>query len=250
MSNQNWVKWKLFSLDTFDELVGQYPLQNPIQNLGAHYESAFSMNRQDPISQWIHGIAQTWTFATVLRAVDSTDDIRPRVKWLQDSVAKDDKLGRPPLYVWSWGTIELSCFITSLGGILWQMAPAGPLGELPRQVSFNVSLQKYAPFDLDVTDPNAPFRDTFYKNAKIGTTYELMAQERYGEPLWGDLIRRKHPELPYPLAGKVIALSDAENLLEEDLEPEAAPLQRTAEGLEARQELFELRGVSKVSHVI
>lgn len=254
MAHDNWVKWKLFCVDSFDELEGQYPLEKPIQNLGAHYESSFSMNRQEPISQWIHGIVHSWTFNTVLRAIDYTDDIRPKITYLQESVAKDDNLGRPPLYVWTWGSIEITCRIISIGGVQWDMAPAGILGELPREVSFSITLEKYAPFDLEVTDPNSPFAagltDTLYKDAKIGITYEAMALERYGEPLWGDLVRRRHPEIPYPLAGQVIALPEPENLLEENLEPEAAPLQRTAEGLAVRQELFELRGISKMSHVI
>ncbi len=250
MAYQSFAKWTLLSLDTFDELVGQYPLQNTQEAQSAHYESVFSMNRQEPITQWIHGVAQVWTFGTMLRQLDSSDDIEARVRWLQDSVRKDDKLGRPPLYVWNWGTEEVSCFITSIGGVSWDMAPNGPLGPSLRQVTFNITLQKYVPYDIEVTDPGAPPRDTFFKNAQVGATYERMAQERYGDPLWGDHIRRRHPALPYPVAGSVIALTDAENLVDADLEPESPALQRTEEGLNARQELFALRGASKQSHVL
>jgi hypothetical protein len=251
MAYRQWANWSLFSLDTFDTLEGQYPLEMPTQNLGAHYESAWSMNRNEPITQWIHGTVTTWSFGVTLRAKDSTDDIRSKIKWLTESTVKDDKLGRPPLYVWSWGSIEMTCFITALGGIQWEMMPTklSPTFEPPRMVKFQITLQKYVPWDLKKTDPNLPPLDTFYVYSKVGQTYEAMAGKRYGQPLWGDLVRRRNPDKAYLQVGDRIALPDSDKLLEEEVEPVSAPLQRTEEGLGARQDMFELRNVSKVSHV-
>lgn len=255
MAYHSWAKWTLFSVDTFDELEGQFPLENVTQNAGASYQEAWTLNRNEPIVQWIHGVVEEWTFATVLRSTHSLDDISSKVKWLQDSVRKDDKLGRPPIYVWTWGSIEVACYITNLGGVQWNMQPVGPTGKaLPREVRFSITLRKYTPFDIKVTDPNSPFAagltDTLYVNAKVGQTYEALAATRYGNPLWGDLLRRRHPSKPHLQAGDVVALPKAERFLDADLEPEAAPLQRTEEGLRVRQALFQLRGASRVSYVI
>jgi hypothetical protein len=255
MAYRSWAKWTLFSLDSFDELEGQFPIENVTQNLGAQYEDAWTLNRQEPISQWIHGTSENWSFETRLRQLDSLDDIRPKIKWLLDSVRKDTSLGRPPLYVWSWGSIELSCYITSLGGIQYEMSPANELGQvLPREVRFTISLRKYVQFDVVGTDPNSPFAlgltDTLYVNAKIGETYEALAAVRYGNPDWGDLIRRRHPSKPFLTAGTIVALPKPERFLDADEEPESSPLERTEEGLNARQALFELRGGSKVSFVV
>lgn len=255
MAYQSWAKWTLFSLDTFDELEGQFPLDNAVQNLGAQYEDAWALNRQEPITQWIHGTAENWNFTTRLRQLDSTDDIRTKIKWLLDSVRKDTSLGRPPLYVWTWGTIELTCYITNLGGIEYQMSPANQAGTvLPREVKFDISLRKYVQFDLKGTDPNSPFAlgltDTLYVNAKVGQTYETLAATRYNNPDWGDLVRRRNPDKPFLQAGNVIALPRPERFYDADLEPESAPLLRTEEGLNARQALFELRSLSKVSYVL
>jgi hypothetical protein len=244
------VKWSLFNVDTFDILEGQFPLLDASQNAAAHYEHAWAMNRSEPITQWLHGNLTSWTFNTVLRSTSGIDDISSKVDWLLSCVRKQDKLGRPPLFVWTWGTIQLTCVITSIGGVKWEMQPTGPNGTpVPRQVNFALTLEKYTQFDLKVTDPNASPFDTLYINVKLGATYESIAADRYGDALWGDLIRRRHPTAPYPLAGAVVGLPEEDTLLEESLDPESAPLQRTAECLLALQSLYALRGGSKVSHV-
>lgn len=251
MAYQSWAKWSLFSLDTYEEFEGQFPLETATQEAGAHYEDAWTLNRQEPISQWIHGIAEQWSFTAKLRQLDSSDDLRSRIAWLLGTVTKDDTLGRPPLYVWTWGSIDVTCYITHLGGIEYKMASPNQDGQgLPKEATFQVTLRKYKPYDIKVTDPNEPFRDTLYVNAKIGQTYEALAAAQYGDPDWGDLLRRRSPGVPFLLAGTVVALPKAERFYDADLEPESAPLLRTDEGLEARQAIYALRGASKVSYVI
>lgn len=255
MAYQSWAKWTLFNLDTYEEYEGQFPLERVTQNLGAHYEDAWTLNRQEPISQWIHGVAEEWSFVARLRSLDSTDDLRSKVDFISQSVRKDTTLGRPPLYVWTWGTIEITCYVTNLGGVEYNMAPPNQAGQaLPRDVTFNVTLRKYVEHDISVTDPNSPFAagltDTLYVNPKIGQTYEALAETRYGDPDWGDLLRRRNPDKAHLQTASVIALPRAERFIDADLEPESPPLERTDEGLAAREAIFELRGSSKISYIV
>jgi hypothetical protein len=251
MAYKSWAKWNLFNVDTFDELEGQFPLENVSQTAGATYEEKWTLNQNEPIAQWIHGTVEEWTFNTKIRALNSTDDITSKIQWLINSIKKEDKLGRPPLYVWTWGSIEISCYIVNVNPVWDSLQPISIAGTtLPREVTFDITLRKYTPFDIKVTDPNAPFRDTYYISAKLGDTYESLAQRQYGNPMWGDFLRRRQPENPYLETGTIVPLLKVERFLEEANEPESPPMQRTEEALELRKQMFELRGGDKISYIL
>lgn len=240
------IVWSLFNLDTFEEFTAQFPPKDVTQNVGGQYAESWTLNRQNPVTQWVRGVTETWNFTALLFAVHSEVDIRDQINTLIQSTQRESTNQRPPVFLWTWGNFQVQCVIETVGDIKYDMRP----DETPRSAQFTIRLRKYIPHDIVLTDPNKPFSDTYYYNIKNGQLFESLAELRYKQPLWGEHLRRSNVDKPFPLAGQTIAMPEEDRLIEIEITPESPPLKRSEEGIAVRKEIFQLRDKRKVSHVL
>jgi hypothetical protein len=216
-------------------------------NTGANYAEATTLNRQHPILQWANGRQKTINFEAKLWAHDVGQNIDLRVKQLESTTVRVASLGRPPIFVFTWGR-EINEFVVveSVGNVtIDELREDGSY----RGALFRLTLKKYTFFDLEVTDPSEPESSTFYRTVKDGDLWESLAQREYRDALKGDLIRRLNPGKPFLDPGDVVALLDRGKVRGVSVQPEAPPLARTPEAIEMREEIFELRNESKTTHI-
>jgi hypothetical protein len=223
------------------------PLAGVGQNVGANWSEESSLGRAQPITQFTKGNADVWQFDTMLFAKHKKESITSLKNAILDAVARDDELGRPPLYEFTWGELSDIVVLTDVGGARYtSMRPDGTL----RSATFTLSLRHYEKFDLELTDPNARQHDTFYRQVKQGDTWESLAKLRYGDALLGDLLRRRNPGAPFLRVGATVKLLDPERFRDALVTPASLPLARTREGIDARRDLFAKRNVAKYSTVV
>ena len=240
--------WRLTNLDTFETIESQFSPQEISRNLSSRYAESWTLNRDSPILQWTRGQLEVWTYQALFWSNFVGDDLDETIDFMENLVKRDDTQQRPPVCLWSWGNFQVQCVVESLGGVeyalrSWQI-------ETVKAVKYSITLKKYDFFDVKVTDPNKRPTSTQYIFSKVNEDYEDLAQKKYQAAIWGDLVRRENPENPYLLAGKQVAMPDTDKLVGLDVEPESPPLERTEEGLDARKDIFELRQVDYVSHIL
>ncbi len=219
---QNWVLTRLsqFSrLPPTDRVEGQFHAEGLTEEVSSEYSEKFALNRQNPLTQFVHGNTETITFTGRLFAarafVESVDD---QLKKLKSWVRRDAVTGRPPLLSFSLGDghVEMEkCVLQSLSGITYERPTA--FGAL-RHVTFTVNLRKFTDFALPkfqlpgVGALGSPFGDTRFHTARRGDYYESLTELEYGDALLGDLIRRRNPDKPNIQIGDVIALPSASTI--------------------------------------
>lgn len=227
----------------------QFPPTGFSEERTVNWASATGMTRENPILQFSNGNQRTYTFGARLWAANSDEDIEPIVIELERATERDPNLGRPPRWCFVWGTaVNETVVVQSIGGIRYDdLRHDGSL----RGVTLQMTLLVWRFIDVEIT--GQPLPSTFYAVIKEGDTWESLALREYKDPILGDLLRRQNPEIMFPTdhVGKVVALPPLNTLLESGvLEPDSAPLQRTAESLEVRADLFEKRASRKSSIIL
>src|SRR5688572_1473902 len=148
-----WVPF-LVPLDKgFEAIPFQFPPENFQHNVGSGYAEANSLNREHPILQFTRGQAESVTFDATLFADTFIEDAQTLLDKLLAAARRDPALKRPPTWVFVWGqTIDIKVVVESPGNIRY-----GPLqrnGTI-KQVTCSITLRRYEPFDVEVTDPDA-----------------------------------------------------------------------------------------------
>jgi hypothetical protein len=216
-------------------------------NVGSSWAEESSLGRSQPILQFTKGNNDQWQFDTLLFARHAKESITSLKNALLDACTKDDELGRPALYEFTWGELHDIVVLTDVGGARYtSMRPDGSL----RSATFSLSFRHYEKFDLALTDPNARQHDTFYRTVKQGDTWESLAKMRYGDALLGDLLRRLNPGAPFLKAGTTAKLLDPERFQDAVVTPASIPLARSADGINMRRDLFAKRNVARYSTII
>lgn len=184
------IVWNLRNLDEGQDLSGQFPAEDPILNLSTTYGQHTSLNRQNPIVQFLHGDSDTFSFVARFYALHGADRTPTKnIGTLQSWRLRDATLARPPRVAFTFGNIIPfpEAVITSLSNISY--SEPKPDGDI-REVSARVDLLRYTKFSLD----NTPEPETRYARAKQGDYYELLAWQEYRAPLLGDALRKEHPD--------------------------------------------------------
>ena len=216
--------------------------------VGSTFSEAYSLGRINPILQFTKGVAAVFSFEARLYGEKETDDVLSIVQQLKAATISDPVLSRPPLWSFSYGAvIQEQVVIESLGGIRY-----GTLRNdgMPRSVTLSISLRRYEPYSLQLTDPNARPHDTYYTFVRDGDTWEHLAKRQYRDASLGDLVRRLNPSLVLPPAGTAVALPDKDNIQYVPITPDNHVLARTNLAIAARRDLFKARGATRVSTVL
>lgn len=232
----------------YSRIPFQFVAENVTQAFSAGWAEGNAMNRDNPILQFTHGMQKVLSFEARLFAETNVDTIQPLIEKLEASVTRDPKLGRPPIWIFVWGSVfDIQCVVESIGGVRYDnIRPDGTF----RGATCSMTLRRYEPFDLEVTDPDARPKDTFYRVVREGDLWEHLAARQYGDALKGELLRRLNPSQPTPVVGKTVLMPDADKFYDVIINPEAAPLARTEDGIALRRTMFAQRAKARVSTVL
>lgn len=217
-------------------------------NVASNYAETSTLNRDNPILQFTRGALKTISLEVRLFAETSTRDVKPLLDELERACLRDPTLARPPIWVFVWGSVfDIQVVVESIGDVRYDtLRPDGTV----HGVTLALSLKRYEAYDLKLTDPDARPKDTFYRQARQGETWESLAGRHYREPLWGEHLRRLNPGLEAPVLGSTVLLPDADKLRGTPITPQSFPLARTEAGIAFRRGLFAIRGRSKVSTIL
>lgn len=258
-------RWMLFNLDTEETLSGQFEPVNLTEEVSSSYSEKWALNRQNSIMQFVHGNTGTLSFEgrfflqygldLGIKLTFGIEDADPatRLNILKQWAQRDTKLRRPPLLsFWVGDEAEINvpeCVIDSISNINYRLLTSD--GKI-KDVSFTLNLRRYYPW---LQESEAKKADTYHHYVKQGEYYELLTQQQYGDPMMGDVIRKRNPDFPNPVVGDRIPLPDYSKLKKEIIQPKSIPL-KTGFGTqltpqkELRLRMFELRSETYYSHVV
>lgn len=248
-------EWFLMNHDSGEELQGQFVAESVTENIGATYAERFALNSQHAIAQFVHGNTDTISFRgrffLTSELFGKSDDPYEKLSLLKSWVRRDDKLKRPPLLMFWIGDAHVGfhyCVIEQISGIEYQ-APTS-MGSL-RDVAFGVELRRWEPWSLEVEE--AP--ETRYHRARKADYYEMLTLREYGDPMMGDIIRKRHPTKPFIQIGNTIKLPSSDAIAKELVEPKSLALyqafgRKDTAAKRRRQEVFDARNTTKTSFVV
>ncbi len=214
------IVWHLRNLDDGSELEGQFPAEDPTLELGTVYGEHVTLNRQNPIIQFLHGTSDTFSFTARFYALHADDNMPDKqLKTLQTWRLRDPTLARPPRVAFTLGNIIPfpEAVITALSGIVFSEPKQD--GDI-REVSLRVELLRYTKFSLS-TEPEP---ETRYYAASTGDYFEMLAWKEYRNPQLGDLLRREHPQYEVLEEGDIVRLPSFGAMKGKVVKPASIPL--------------------------
>jgi hypothetical protein len=212
-------RFTLKNLDTQEELEGQYGPVDPKENPGnSNYAEHSSLNRDKPIIMYTHGNAASFSFGVFFFATHETDDTPfKKITVLKKWAKRDDFLSRPPLvgfWVGSEGDLNFGPAVISAIGEISYYDPPKHGGGI-RGVSATVNLREYTDWQIESEPPP----ETRYHHARQGDYLELIAWQEYRNPMLGDVVRKRNPEIVALQVGDVVPLPSAEAIRSEKIRP-------------------------------
>jgi hypothetical protein len=249
----NFRSWFLENTDTGQVIQGQFEPDGPVtKDVKSNYETHTTLNRQNPITQYINGTPDAISFQARIFNQHSLDfTAEEQITLLELWAKRDPVFKRPPIVSFWMGDAHVyltTAVITGLSGI--QFGRPSFFGGL-RDVTLTINLQQYEPFDLE----DSEIFETRYHHARVRDYYEMLTEREYGNPLLGDVIRKRHPTLPNVQTGDVIKLPSIEAIRTERVDTKSIPL-KTAFGRKdtvqrkLRIDMLSRRDRPYVSHVL
>ncbi len=174
---------------------------------------------QDPIIQWTSGKGRTLTFSTGLFTEDSTEDITAKFWDFEFLALKDADLGRPPICIFTLGDfLAEMVMVEDVGSVIPPIRSDGKA----REVQLDLTLKRYVPFSQTQIDPTKPKKEGSFLIVSVAeASYEAISATSYGDPLKGDRLRKRHPDMPLqPTVGSKISVPARSTILAEEVTPE------------------------------
>jgi len=247
----NFRSWYLYNMDTSELFQSQFEAENLTRDIVSRYAEHTALNRANPIIQFLNKQAETCSFgATLFRRDVAFNTVEEDFALLQSWVEPDPTVNRPPILVFSVGDghYNLDCILESLTGVTYDRPTF--FGGV-RKITFTVNLRQYQEFSLD----SGGIFETRYHISKDRDYYELIAQREYGDPLKGDVIRKRNPAKPNMQIGDRIPFPAIEAIRRDRVEPKSIALS-TAYGKRLtaqkanRLDMFDRRNRPHVSHIV
>lgn len=213
------TKWKLYNTDSGEIYEGQFGPIGLTKDLGSQVGTFSSLNRQDPIVQWLGGTGEMITFDALLFSQNFLRSIGKQLTALEKLVKKNFALGRPPVCRFTYGKeMSMLVIVESLGGIRY--ADSRPLIGTFRSAMLTITLRKYVPYS-PVETAETP-TETYYRPARINDTYETIAKQAYGSAVKGVNLRARFPKLDIVIpSGEIVPVLEQNN---EDILAPTAPV--------------------------
>ena len=237
-------------MDTGEDLNPPYP----IAESGVRFSASNNLvdqdrfGFQDPITQWVGGRVRTITFDSVLFAETTDDTIEDKAAQIERLTLKDPNLRRPPVCMFVWGDAlaEMVLFETvefTIGQL--RDEPSGTM----RRCDIAFTLKRYTPFSQTQIDPTKPTKESYFLVVKSSeASYEAIAKRFYGNPLYGDRLRKRHTDMPMcPTVGSKIHVPPKSVILSEVVEPEFHALKPdNTDAVKAYESILTSRNARKV----
>jgi hypothetical protein len=244
--------WFLQNTETSQILKGAFEPLSTSRNIQNNWAEHNALSRTKSILQFLNGQAQTISVDIRLYAETVVGNSIERDLTLMESwtLPQSSLKNRPPVLTFWIGDAHLlmDCVIMSMSNIRYG-AP-NLLGAV-RDVSLTLELKEYTNFSLEDNE----LYETRYHRARVRDYYEMLTQKEYGNPLMGDIIRKRHPSLPVVNTGDTVKLPSVEAIRKDIVEPKSIALQ-TAFGKKdtpqkrLRAEMFDKRNRPYVSHIV
>ena len=223
------IKWKLYDVDHGATIEGQFGPIGLTRDLGSNVGEFSSLNRQDPVIQWLSGAGESYTFDAMMFAADSFSSIQPQIRAMENLVKRDPDLRRPPVCRFTYGTeISAMVIVENLGGIRY--GEARIFGGMLRSAMLTITLRKYVPYSPAEEEQTAEApTETYYRPAKLGDTHEIVAKQRYGAAIKGVNLRARFPSLDISITpGEVVPVLEPQH---QDILAATAPASDVFRGL-------------------
>jgi|SRR5690606_7943677 len=213
----NLKNWILANVESGEIVVGQFPAEETVRNVGANYAEIQALNRSEPFIQFLNGKAQTLTVRSRFYRRDFTDDspiekINKLIEWTQPNINRR----RPPLLQFFLGDglgLDMKVILRDISDIRYSQP--NNLGGV-REVSFTMEFVRWS--ENSVTQE---VLDTRYARTKTGDYYELLCQKEYGNPMIGVVIRQRHPDQILLGEGDIVKLPALEGVRGEVPQPQS-----------------------------
>ena len=222
------------------------------REISSNYASHTALGRANPILQFLNRNAETVSLsATLFRQDVARNTVEEDFALLQTWTEPDDAFNnRAPVlsfYVGD-GHVQIDCVLEALTGVTYDRPT---LTGGVRKIVFNVNLKQYQEFSLESTKAT----DTRFHITKERDYYELVAQREYGDPLKGDIIRKRNPTKPnMQVADRIpfpaIAGIRLERVTQTSLALATAYGKRTSPQKTNRLGIFDRRNLPFVSHIV
>jgi hypothetical protein len=233
--------WVIRNQETGETLVGDFPHESLVRGVSNNIATITSLNRQRPILQFLNGEVQTLGLKARFRqntAVQPDPSLKMEtlIKWAQ----LDPLVRRLPVCLFAMGNdsqLTREVVIRAVTNIDYSQATR--LG-VTREISFDLEMWLHTPFSMDEVQET----DTRYARVKERQYYELLAQEEYGSPMLGVIIRQRHPRLLVPVPGDIVKLPSIEGVRHETPSPQSTLFKsafgrRDTPARQLRQEFFD-----------
>jgi len=244
--------WTITNTETFEVFIGDFPHEGLTRTTGNNIARTTSLNRQNPILQWLNGKEETLALKSRFRARDITDsDPGAKVDKLVSWSKLDSIVRRPPVCLFMLGTassMTKQVVIDSVTDIEYSQPTF--LGDI-REVTFTMNLIVYVPFSIDDTQAT----DTRYARAREGDYYELLAQQEYGNPMLGVVLRQRSLNRPLLAPADIVVLPSIEGIRTSVPRQQSIPLagafgRRQSDTRDHRIAWFKLRGDPYTSFLV
>jgi hypothetical protein len=241
--------WQIRNLDTGAILNPPYPMTEEgvtLDGIGGNITEQSRFGFEDTLLQWTSGRTKGFTFSTVLYSEHSEDDIMPKFAALKKLSKKDPDLERQPICIFSIGKVlSETCMVSNV-----DVRIAPPTAEqTAKLIELTISLKKYKPFSQVQVDPNKPSKESYYLVVSAAeASYEALARRWYGDPMKGDRLRKRHPDMPLmPSVGARISIPPKSVILAEPVVPSFHALSLTDEDATKNfEDIAEVRNGYKV----
>lgn len=184
------LQWKITSVDpeVTLKLAGQFRPTGGVElQAPANITSTATAGSDVPMVQWVHGGAPGLRFASSYVADNFLEDMQPQIDMLARLNKRDATLGRAPRVAFTWGTVAIEGFAT----VDYRITGFWPISGRPKSVVFTVTIQGAEPPDEGGRDSG----ETQHLILGAGETFELLGLRFYADPLRGEMIRRRNPEI-------------------------------------------------------
>jgi hypothetical protein len=238
------------NLDTGEELHPPYPVdESGVRfSAGGVYSDQARFGSQDPVSHWTAGRLRSLSFNTVLFSEHKDDEIEDALDVFVKLAEKDENLGRPPICEFVYGSVLDEMVQVELVEVEIGQLKSGESAGAARRVGLTFTLRRYKPFSQIQIDPTKPKKESYFLIvSRAEASYEAIARRYYGDPLRGDRLRKRHPEMPFcPTVGSKISVPARSTILKETVEPAFHALSLTNdEAIAAFERVLEARANRK-----
>lgn len=184
--------WTLENAKTKERIQGQFPAEELTRTVGGNWAEIQALNRQHAFLQFLNGKTDTLQVSSRFYRKDLFDDspvtkVEKLIKWTR--ILPSER--RPPLLTFYLGDglgLQMDVILAEVADIKYGMPNS--LGGI-RQVTFMMNFLHWSKEALNQTDIEVT--DTRYARVKDGDYYELLAQQEYGDPMVGVVLRQRHP---------------------------------------------------------